>query len=76
VQDPLVHHGRHFGRVAHAFCNIQTLLANGITLMNELEERGQEAFTHQYVPQLHVCQELADGALAERGRSTRCFANY
>ncbi|KIJ10469.1 hypothetical protein PAXINDRAFT_86064 [Paxillus involutus ATCC 200175] len=35
AQDPLVHHGRHFGRAMHAFCNVQTLLTNGIVLMSE-----------------------------------------
>jgi len=33
VQDPLVHHGRHFGRAVHAFCNVQTLIANGLQAM-------------------------------------------
>ncbi|KAI6045848.1 hypothetical protein EDC04DRAFT_2558902, partial [Pisolithus marmoratus] len=33
VQDLLVHHGCHFGHVMHAFCNVQALLTNGITLM-------------------------------------------
>ncbi|KAF8834906.1 hypothetical protein BDN67DRAFT_992561 [Paxillus ammoniavirescens] len=28
--DPLVHHGRHFGRAVHAFCNAQTLITNGL----------------------------------------------
>jgi hypothetical protein len=28
--DPLVHSGRHFGRVVYAFCNIKTLIINGL----------------------------------------------
>lgn len=28
--DPLVHHGRHFGRTIHAFCQVQALLSNGL----------------------------------------------
>ena len=32
-QDPLVHHGRHFGRAVHAFCNVQTLVVNGLQAM-------------------------------------------
>ena len=32
-QDPLVHHGCHFGRAVHAFCNVQTLLMNGMQAM-------------------------------------------
>jgi len=35
IQDPLAHHGRHFGCVVHAFCSIQTLLTNGILRMGE-----------------------------------------
>ena len=30
VADPLVHHGRHFGRTIHALCSVDTLLSNGI----------------------------------------------
>lgn len=30
LTDPLVHHGRHFGRTVHAMCNFPTLLNNGI----------------------------------------------
>ena len=45
VQDPLVHHGRHFGRVVHCFCNIQTLLTNGIALMGERADELEESLT-------------------------------
>lgn len=47
AQDPLVHHGRHFGRVAHAFCNVQALLMNGMILMGEIEENGRDSLTAQ-----------------------------
>lgn len=30
VTDPLVHHGRHFGRVGYAFCNVKVLITNGL----------------------------------------------
>ncbi|KAF8838676.1 hypothetical protein BDN67DRAFT_991205 [Paxillus ammoniavirescens] len=36
TQDPLVHHSRHFGQAMHAFCNVQTLLTNGIVVMSEV----------------------------------------
>ncbi|RDB29854.1 hypothetical protein Hypma_014050, partial [Hypsizygus marmoreus] len=36
--DPLVHHGRHFGRAIFAFCNIKSLLVNGLIRM----DRGVE----------------------------------
>ncbi|KAF9236552.1 hypothetical protein BU15DRAFT_89082 [Melanogaster broomeanus] len=31
AQEPLVHHSRHFGRAVHAFCNVQTLISNGLS---------------------------------------------
>jgi hypothetical protein len=31
--DPLVHRGRHFGRVAYAFCSIKVLVTNGLLRM-------------------------------------------
>ena len=37
-QDPLVHHGRHFGRAVHAFCNIQTLITNGLTYLADTDQ--------------------------------------
>ena len=46
-QDPLVHHGRHFGRAVHAFCNVQTLLLNGLQAMSE--EDTEEGLTAAYV---------------------------
>ncbi|KIK18268.1 hypothetical protein PISMIDRAFT_40431, partial [Pisolithus microcarpus 441] len=58
VQDPLVHHGCHFGRVVHAFCNVQTLLTNGMTLMVEVEERGLETLTREERKEYSVFQEL------------------
>ena len=42
-----MHHGRHFGRVVHAFCNVQALLTNGMTITAELEERGLERLTQE-----------------------------
>jgi len=45
LTDPLVHHGRHFGRTVHALCNIHTLLTNGILRLVELADRPEESFT-------------------------------
>ena len=33
TQDPLVHHGQHFGCAIHTFCNLQTLLVNELITM-------------------------------------------
>jgi hypothetical protein len=47
--DPLVHHGRHFGRTIHALCNVCALLNNGLLYMGELSEQPEECFTQEYV---------------------------
>jgi hypothetical protein len=45
--DPLVHHGRHFGRTVHALCNVSSLLSNGVLRMGELSEEPENAITHE-----------------------------
>ncbi|KAF8836372.1 hypothetical protein BDN67DRAFT_992145 [Paxillus ammoniavirescens] len=35
--DPLVHHGCHFGRAVHSFCNVQTLITNSLLVMADQE---------------------------------------
>lgn len=47
--DPLVHHGRHFGRTVHALCTVGALLNNGIIRMGELTEQAEDTFTQEYV---------------------------
>jgi hypothetical protein len=47
--DPLIHHGRHFGRTVHALCSIKALITNGLLRMGELEERSEETLTYEYV---------------------------
>ena len=46
-QDTLVHHGHHFGRASHAFCNVQTLLLNGLQAMSD--DNPEENLTATYV---------------------------
>jgi hypothetical protein len=50
--DPLVHHGRHFGRTVRAFCRIQALIRQGlaITVQLELEDIAEDALTDEFVP--------------------------
>ncbi|KJA13336.1 hypothetical protein HYPSUDRAFT_151695 [Hypholoma sublateritium FD-334 SS-4] len=43
--DPLVHHGRHFGRSIHALCSLHALINNGIIRMGERSEEPEEVFT-------------------------------
>jgi hypothetical protein len=35
--DPLVHHGRHFGRTIRAFCRVQALIKEGLSIDVQLE---------------------------------------
>jgi hypothetical protein len=46
--DPLVHHGRHFGRTVHALSSISALINNGILRMGELADQPEETFTSEY----------------------------
>ncbi|KAF8835988.1 hypothetical protein BDN67DRAFT_992258 [Paxillus ammoniavirescens] len=50
TQDPLVHHGRHFGRAVHAFCNVQTLVTNGLIRM--AADGDEEMLTATYLLQM------------------------
>lgn len=45
--DPLVHHGRHFGRTVHALCNVSSLLHNGFLRIIELAEASEDSFTEE-----------------------------
>ena len=49
LTDPLVHHGRHFGRTVHALCNISALLTNGLLRLGEQAGEPEESFTYEYV---------------------------
>jgi hypothetical protein len=49
LSDPLIGHGRHFGRTVHALCNIQVLLANGILRLGERLDEPGEVCTSEYV---------------------------
>ncbi|KIM76841.1 hypothetical protein PILCRDRAFT_77388 [Piloderma croceum F 1598] len=56
--DPLVHHGRHFGRTIHALCSLGSLLTNGILRMGELSDRPEESFTHEERKEHRVFERL------------------
>jgi hypothetical protein len=47
TSDPLVHHGRHFGRTVHAMCNVSALVTNGILLMGQDSDVSEESLTTQ-----------------------------
>jgi len=75
--DPLIHHGRHFGRTVRAMCNMQALVVDGILCMGEDGEIAEETLTFQFVPILsHL--SLADVSLSNAGpgRSIEHFKNF
>ena len=41
--DPFMHGGRHFGRVSHTFCNIRSLITNGLIRMSADEPLSENA---------------------------------
>ncbi|KAI6010323.1 hypothetical protein EDC04DRAFT_2871211 [Pisolithus marmoratus] len=79
VQDPLVHHGHHFGHVVHAFCNVQMLLTNGITLIGDellkivpnLEECVMTSSEEAVITIAELIQKGASGARADNTKSMK-----
>lgn len=49
IADPLIHHGRHFGRTVHALCSVHSVIVNGILRLGELADEPEESFTSEYV---------------------------
>jgi hypothetical protein len=49
MSDPLVHHGRHFGRTVHALCSMHALITNGILRDGERADDPAESFTAECV---------------------------
>jgi hypothetical protein len=47
--DPLIHHGRHFGRTVHALCTISALINNGILRTGELAEQPDTTYSKEYI---------------------------
>jgi hypothetical protein len=44
MSDPLISHGRHFGRTVFALCNYPSLLTNGILRLEQMEDTPLEDF--------------------------------
>ncbi|KAG2097265.1 uncharacterized protein F5147DRAFT_747488 [Suillus discolor] len=58
--DPLVSHGRHFGRMVFALCNYPSLLTNGILRLEQLEDSPLEDFSAEERREHHVFEQLLD----------------
>jgi len=54
MTDPLVHHGRHFGRTVHALCRVHTLFTNGILREVELADQPEESFSNESAVSVNV----------------------
>ena len=74
VSDPLVHHGRHFGRTLHAMSSIQVLLTNGILHMGELADQLEETFTAELVI-FRVLPHLTNESIPGKEESITCLQN-
>ncbi|KAG1849815.1 hypothetical protein C8R48DRAFT_613879 [Suillus tomentosus] len=58
--DPLVSHGRHFGRTVFALCNYPSLLTNGILRLEQLEDATLEDFCAEERREHKVFPKLLD----------------
>ena len=47
--DPLVHHGRHFGRTVYAMCSVHALITSALARMAEEEDIPEESLTFEFV---------------------------
>jgi hypothetical protein len=43
LSDPLISHGRHFGRTIHALCDVKTLVTNGLARIDGSVDGLEEA---------------------------------
>ena len=60
--DPLIHHGRHFGRTVHAMCNVQVLFTQGIEHLSSTEVVAEESLTLEYI--LVVLASVVSGLIS------------
>ncbi|KAG1893986.1 uncharacterized protein F5891DRAFT_962141, partial [Suillus fuscotomentosus] len=71
LSDPLISHGRHFGRTVFALCNYPSLLTNGILRLEQMEETPLEDFSAEERREHRVFEQLLDSypGLLERLRN-------
>ncbi|KAG2741462.1 hypothetical protein P692DRAFT_20880043 [Suillus brevipes Sb2] len=60
LTDPLVSHGRHFGRTVFALCNYPSLLTNGILRLEQMEDTPLENFSAEERREHRVFEQLLD----------------
>ncbi|KAG1893253.1 uncharacterized protein F5891DRAFT_1131324 [Suillus fuscotomentosus] len=71
--DPLVSHGRHFGRTVFTLCNYPSLLTNGILRLEQMEDTPLEDFSAEERREHRVFEQLLDSypGLLERAAGAR-----
>ncbi|KAG1763204.1 hypothetical protein EV702DRAFT_1182809 [Suillus placidus] len=60
MSDPLVSHGRHFGRTVFALCNYPSLLTNGILRLEQMEDTPLEEFSAEEWREHRVFKQLIE----------------
>ncbi|KIK77849.1 hypothetical protein PAXRUDRAFT_36737 [Paxillus rubicundulus Ve08.2h10] len=72
AQDPLVHHGCHFGHAVHSFCNMQALVSNG-TSPNDtwLEACIMDSPEKEVIDITDLIQKGAKSAHADNTKGTK-----
>ncbi|KAG1894632.1 uncharacterized protein F5891DRAFT_1130893 [Suillus fuscotomentosus] len=58
--DPLVSHGRHFGRTVFALCNYPSLLTNGVLRLEQIEDIPLEDFPAEERREHRVFEQLLE----------------
>jgi len=73
VSDPLIHHGRHFGRTHHALCSIRVLLRNGLLRQERLATNGSNVLTIRFVLTSRLLHVRLDGCILREEQEHRIF---
>ncbi|KAG2110711.1 hypothetical protein DEU56DRAFT_749779 [Suillus clintonianus] len=60
TSDPLISHGRHFGRTVFALCNYPSLLTNGILRLEQMENTPLEDFSAEERREHRVFEQLLE----------------
>ena len=73
VSDPLIHHGRHFGRTHHALCSMRVLLKNGLLRQERLATNGGNVLTIRFVVTSGLLRLRLDSCILREEQEHRIF---
>ncbi|KAG1890186.1 hypothetical protein F4604DRAFT_1876777 [Suillus subluteus] len=68
TSNPLISHGRHFGRTVFVLCNYPSLLTNGILRLEQMEDTPLEDLSADEQREHHVFEQLLDSYPGLLGR--------